>query len=97
MCRVSPKRSDSFFCRQYPLQLGGGFVLELLAGISHQQIHRASPRSVQPADRFDLGQDHLLLDVFERAELANDIGRMLGQNAPDRRVVQVNRKSVAGG
>ena len=83
--------------RQDPLQLGRGLVLELLAGVAHQQVDRASPRSVQPADRLDLRQDHLLLDILERAELANDVRRLLGENAPDRRVVEVNRKAVAGG
>ena len=97
MCRVRPKSSDRFFDGQDPLELGRGLVLELLAGVSDQQVDGAPPRSVQPADRLDLRQDHLVLDVLERAELANDVGRLLGQNAPDRRVVEVNRKAVARG
>ena len=97
MCRVRPKSSDRFFDGQDPLELGRGLVLKLLAGVSHQQVDRAAPRSVQPADRLDLRQDHLVLDILERAELANHVGRLLGQNAPDRRVVEVNRKAVARG
>ena len=83
--------------RQHPLELLGGLVLELLAGVADQQVHRASPRAVEPADRVDLRQDHLLLDVFERAELADDVGGLVGEDAPDRREVEVDREAVVGG
>ena len=92
-----PEEQRQVLRRQHPLELGGGLVLELLAGVAHQQVDCASPRSVQPADRLDLRQDHLVLDVLERAELANDVGRLLGKNSPDRRVVEVNRKAVVRG
>ena len=68
-----------------------------LAGVADQQVDRASLRAVQPADRADLGQDHLLLDVLERAELADDVGGLLGEDAPDRREVEVDQEAVVGG
>ena len=52
---------------------------------------------MEPADRADLREDDLLLDVLERAELADDLGRLLGQDAPDGREVEVDQEAVVGG
>src|SRR5271165_6303697 len=51
---------------------------------------------MQPTDRFDLGKNDFLLNVLEHAELANDVRRLFWQDAPDRRVIHVNREAVGG-
>ena len=79
MCRVRPNRSERFFAARTDSSSADGLVLELLAGVADEQVDGAPLRAVHPADRADLRQDHLLLDVLERAELADDVGGLLGQ------------------
>ena len=61
----------------------GRVGLELLALVADEEVDGPPLRAVGPANGGDPRQDHLLLDVGEGAELADDVGGLVGQDAPD--------------
>ena len=94
MCRVSPKSSEVFGLKD-PLELRRCLVLEFLSSVAHQEVDRPSPRAVQPADRLDLGQDHLCSTSLSVPNWRTTLAPAR-ENSPDRGVIEVNQKAVAG-